>query len=60
MLIPSRKKYKSCKRKSLVENNRVINFLQMECYKGNFPMTCGKSCPIYKSCWFCGLKPVKE
>ena len=60
MLIPSRKKYKFVKHKSIIENNNVINFLQMECYKGNFPMYCSKKCPIHQSCWFYGLKTVKE
>lgn len=59
MLIP-KKKYRSKMRKPIVKNYKIINSLQLECYKGNFPMQCGKACPLHESCWFCGLKPVKE
>lgn len=59
MLIP-RKKYKCVKHKPVVKNSKLINSLQLECYKGHFPMICNNQCPIHKSCWFYGLKPVKE
>ena len=58
MLIPNRKKYNSIKRKPIVNNNKLINSLQLGCYKGYFPMQCN-SCHLSRSCWFCGLKPLK-
>ena len=60
MLIPNRKKYKSVKSKPIVNNNKLINSLQLSCYKGYFPMQCNTMCPLHQSCWFYGLKIVKE
>lgn len=60
MLIPSRKKYRCTRKKPIVANNKLINSLQMECYKGHFPMKCNNLCPLSSSCWFYGLKILKE
>lgn len=60
MLVPKRKFFRSKKHKLVVENRKTIASLQLMCYKGGFPMQCNCNCPLSKSCWFYGLKPVKE
>ena len=61
MIIPkvSKSKYKSVRRFKARGARRLIRSLQLECYEGYFPMQCN-SCHLSKSCWFCGLKPIKE
>ena len=60
MLVPkiSKVKYKSVKRVRARGARRLIRSLQFECFEGYFPMQCN-SCHLSKSCWFCGLKPLK-
>ena len=60
MLVPKKKVYRSQMHKPVVKNRKIISSLQMMCYQGNLPMICNEQCPIYKSCWFYGLKPIKE
>lgn len=56
MLVPKKKHFRSSAHKPITENRKIINSLQLMCYKGNLPMTCSVKCPLYKSCWFFGLK----
>ena len=60
MIIPKNDiKYKSVKRVRVRGSRKLISSLQIMCYKGYFPMQCD-SCHLSRSCWFCGLKFVKE
>ena len=56
MLVPKKKVYRSKMHKPIIQNRKIINSLQMMCYKGNLPMSCTEKCPLYSSCWFYGLK----
>ena len=58
MLIP-KKKYRSTKHLPVIKNRKIIHSLQLECYKGYFPMMCNNKCPLHSSCWFYGLKNYK-
>ena len=57
MLIPKNDiKYKSVKR--IKSRKKFFKDFQFACYNGRFSFNCN-NCPIYKNCWFCGLKPFK-
>lgn len=55
MIIPNNKKYKSVKKFRVAQNSKIIHKLQLQCYKGHFPMICS-NCVLSYNCWFCGLK----
>ena len=58
MIIPkNKKKYKSVKKFKVTQNSKITHCLQLQCYKGHFPMICS-NCVLSKNCWFCGLKEV--
>ena len=61
MIIPkvSKVKYRSTKRIKRNLFTRALRDIQLQCYEGYYSMKCD-NCKIRKSCWFCGLKPVKE
>ena len=60
MLTNKNKRFKSTKKLPVLKNANLIHSIQLECYKGHFPMSCNALCPIKENCWFYGLKMYKE
>jgi len=61
MIIPkvTKVKYRSVRKIPASSLRKIESGMQLSCYKGLYHFKCGTRY-LCHSCWFCGLKPVKE